>query len=150
MKLSIATLAFLLGISAPALAGQCSTQNSIISASNSRVGLRELVRFKIKAPLTGTVSVTAGNGPTFIEDGSGNPVTVHGNRWTDVVFSGMDWMCSARTHFRLPKPVIKDIKLIGQFEGRIEYVVGRRNGHYLGKTQTTANGVTTITLKYGP
>ncbi len=145
-----ATFAILVAFTSVAAAGSCVTPNSIIKVSNSRVGVREMVQFQIKAPFTGSVAVTAGNGPTFFEDGSGDPVRVGGNRWTSVVFRGMDWMCSSRKVFALPKPVVKDIKNIGQFEGQIEYVVGRRNGHYLGKTQSTAKGVTTITLKYGP
>jgi hypothetical protein len=133
-----------------AFAASCTAPNSIIKVSNSRIGVREMVTFRIKAPLSGTYSITAGHGPTFIEDGSGNPIHVGGNRWTDVTFRQMNWLCSTPTHFVLPKHVIKDIKLIGQFEGQIEYVVGRRNGHYLGHTVSTSGGITRIKLKYGP
>jgi hypothetical protein len=150
MKRTVALFVFLLAMASPGMAAPCNTPNSMIKVSNSRVGLRELVQFQIKAPLTGSFTITAGNGPSFIQDGSGDPITVRGNRWTDVVFRGMDWMCSSHTRFALPKPVVKDIKNIGQFEGQIEYVVGRRNGHYLGHAVSTAGGITTITLKYGP
>jgi hypothetical protein len=150
MKRTAIIICLFLATASAAAAGTCASQNSIIKVSNTRVGLRELVKFQVKAPLTGSFAITAGSGPTFIQDGSGNPVSVRGNRWTDVVFRNMDWMCSARTRFALPKPVVKDIKNIGQFEGQIEYVIGRRNGHYLGHAVSTAGGITTITLKYGP
>jgi hypothetical protein len=145
-------LSFLIAcvVSVPSVfAASCTAPNSIIKVSNARMGMRETVTFRVKAPFIGSFAILATSGPTFFEDGSGNPITVRGNRWTDIRFRNMDWMCSTRTRFMLPKPVVKDIKNVGQFEGQIEYVIGRRNGHYLGHKVSTAGGITTITLKFG-
>ena len=128
----------------------CNTSNSIVKVKNLKLGAQERVEFYIKTPFTGSVVVAAASGGTFIQDGSGNPIVVAGNRWTDVKFQSMDWTCSSPTLFSLPQPVLKDIKLTGQFEGQIEYAIGRHNGHYLGQTSSTKGGVKKIMLKFGP
>jgi len=133
-----------------ALAAPCTAVNSITKVKNRKVGIHEYVDFFVKAPFTGSVSVAAATSGTFIQDGSGNPIVVAGNKWTDVKFKSMDWTCSSATSFALPKPVLKDIKLIGQFEGQIEYGIGRHNGHYLGQTMVTVGSQKRVTLKYGP
>ena len=78
------SVVFILALSAfcgpAALAANCVVPNSIVEVRNQKTGARETVEFKIKAPLTGSYTITAGNGPTFIQDGSGDPITVGGNR----------------------------------------------------------------------
>lgn len=134
----------------PTLAAVCTSSNAIIKVENQKIGVREVVDFYIRTPFAGVFMVTAAPNGNFIQDGSGNPVSVAGNRWTDVKFRNMNWMCSSSTIFSLPKPIVKDIKNIGQFEGQIEYVIGRRNGHYLGQTMTTAGSMKRLRLKFGP
>jgi hypothetical protein len=136
--------------SGAAQAASCSTVNSIIKVQNRKVGAREFVDFWVKKPFTGAIVITAAPSGNFTQDGSGNAILVAGNKWTDVKFSSMDWMCSTQTIFSLPKPIIKDIKNIGQFEGQIEYVIGRINGHYLGQVTTNFATQKRITLKFGP
>ncbi len=133
-----------------AVAAPCTTVNSITKVKNRKIGVYEYVDFYVKAPFTGSVSVAAATSGTFIQDGSGNPIVVGGNRWTDVKFQSMDWTCSSATSFALPKTVLRDIKLIGQFEGQIEYGIGRHNGHYLGQTIATIGSQKRVTLKYKP
>jgi hypothetical protein len=141
----------LLGLTAiQAEAANCNTANSIVKVQNLKVGAREYVDFWVKKPFTGTLSITAAATGNFTQDGSGDPISVGGNTWTDVKFSGMDWTCSSQTLFTLPKPIVKDIKNIGQFEGQIEYVIGRLNKHYLGQTTTNFATQQRIRLKFGP
>ena len=150
MKKSFAILTVLLLSVPSARATTCTTANSIVKVKNLKLGSQERVEFYIKTPFTGSVVVAAASSGTFIQDGSGNPIVVVGNRWTDVKFKSMYWTCSSLTLFSLPKPILKDIQLIGQFEGQIEYAIGRHNGHYLSQTSSTSGGVKKITLKYGP
>ena len=150
MKSSLLALIFVLLSASIVSAATCNTANSIVKVKNLKLGAQERVEFYIMTPFTGSVVVAAASNSRFIQDGSGNPIVVAGNRWTDVKFQSMDWTCSSPTLFSLPKPVLKDIKLIGQFEGQIEYAIGRHNGHYLGQTSNTSGGVKKITLKFGP
>ncbi len=132
------------------MAANCVDPNSITKVTNRKVGVFEYVDFFIKAPFSGTVLVKAASSATFIQDGSGNPIHVGGNKWTDVTFRQMDWLCSSLINFSLPKPVLKDIKLIGSFEGQIEYAIGRHNGHYFGQSLSTVGGQRRLTLKFKP
>jgi hypothetical protein len=140
-----------LSVVASAQAATCTNANTITKVMNVKTPTREYVDFYIKSPFTGTVAVTAAASGAFIQDGSGNPINVAGNHWTDVKFENTDWTCSSTTSFVLPKPVLKDIKLIGQFEGQIEYAIGRHNGNYLGQTlSTVAGGKKRLRLKFRP
>ncbi len=148
MKQSTLVLLLLLSTASSAFAANCTAPNSITTVRNVHRGQREYVDFYVKAPMTGTVSVVSASGPNFVEDGSGNTITVAGNRWTEVKFASMYWTCSTLTSFVLPKHFIKDIKNIGQFEGQIAYVIGRHNGHYLGQAWTVRGGQKRLRLKY--
>lgn len=111
----------------PAIAA-CTAANSLVKVTNYKLGAYEYVDFWIKPAFTGTIAYTAPTSGTFTEDPSGNSITVAGNRWTDVKFTNMFWTCSTLTVFNVPKPRIKAVKRIAQFEGTIEYVIGRQNG----------------------
>jgi hypothetical protein len=131
-----------------AYAANCTAPNSIVKVSNSKSGPWEFVDFYVKAPLTATTSVTAPTGPNFTEDASGNPIFVPGNRWTEVTFNAVDWMCSAPTQFSLPKPIVKSIKQTGRFEGTVSYVIGRNGRHFMGSSGATIGGLKRLRLKY--
>jgi hypothetical protein len=131
-------------------AANCSDPNSVTKVTNRRAAGFEYVDFFVKAPFTGTVSVTAAASGTFTEDPSGDSITVAGNKWTEVKFRGMFWMCNVVNSFSVPKPIIKGVKSTGQLEGHVDYAIGRKNGHYLGVTTTTIGGQKRVTLKFGP
>jgi hypothetical protein len=76
---------------------------------------------------------------------------VRGNRWTKVRFDNVNWTCTIPTFFHLPQPILKSIKSIGQFEGVVTYVIGRKNGHFLTFIDENISGFRRrIRLKYGP
>jgi hypothetical protein len=143
-------LLFALALPASVEAATCSVPNSITKVANRKAGGFEYVDFYVKAPFSGSVTVSAPSSGNFTQDPSGDAITVAGNKWAEVKFTGMFWMCSSARSFSLPKPIIKDIKSIGEFEGQIDYVIGRNNGHYLGSTTSTVSGKKRITLKFGP
>ena len=138
----------IVGLPLAAHADHCTVPNSIVKVTNSRSGPWEVVDFYVKAPMTASTSVTAPTGPTFTEDASGNPITVPGNRWTQVTFNSVDWMCSTSSLFSLPKPIVKSIKQTGRFEGTVSYVIGRKGHHFMGSSWATIGGLKRLRLKY--
>jgi hypothetical protein len=136
----------------PALAqvGPCNEPNAILRVRNTAIGVNEYVVFKFKKPPTmPNVSVIAAR-PPFTQDGSGEPVTVGGALFTQVTFRGVVWTCKIAEEFHLPRAGIKDIKSIGQFEGIITYVIGRRaTWHYRATySYDSPGGVRSIVVKY--
>ena len=134
-----------------ALAANCNTPNSIISATNSVSGGFEYVTFKFKKPPALPQFTVTNVVPPFIQDGSGDTIVVSGSRWTQVKFEHMDWTCSTRQIFALPKPAIKAVKNIGQFEGQIVYVIGRSvASHFISARTISVGGFTLIRVKFRP
>ena len=132
-------------------AANCSTANSIISVSNSKIGGFEYVTFKFKKPPVLPQFSVTNVVPPFIQDGSGDTIFVPGAHWTQVKFDQVEWMCSTQQILSLPKPAIKAVKNIGQFEGQIVYVIGRSAAsHYISTTTTNAGGFTLIKVKFKP
>lgn len=119
-----------------AFAAPCNVANSIVTIKNSKSGGFEYVDFWVKKPVTGSVTTWASTTGSFEHDASGEMINVTGNRWRVVRFSIMQWNCSIWQNFTLPKPRIKDIQNIGQFEGVVTYAIGRQNGSYLGMSVT--------------
>ena len=132
-------------------AANCNTANSIISVTNSKVGGFEFVTFKFKkTPALPQFSVT-NVVPPFIQDGSGNTIIVAGARWTQVKFQQVEWICSTQQFLALPKPAVKAVKNIGQFEGQIVYVIGRSAAsHYITTQTINAGAFTIIRIKLKP
>ena len=142
-------LFFIIAAPSFALATNCNTPNSLISVSNSKSGGFEYVIFKYKNPPTLPVFSVTNVVPPFIQDGSGNTITVAGAHWTQVKFEQMDWTCSTAQLLSLPKPAIKAVKNIGQFEGQITYVIGRSAAsHYISTKTINAGGFTLIKVKF--
>jgi len=131
-----------------AFAAPCSEANSLTKLRNYKSGAYEYVEFWIKAPFSGALSVTAPTSGKFVEDGSGNPISVAGNRWTAVKLTNMAWMCSTQTVISVPRTRIKAIRRISQFEGAIEYVIGRRNGPAPLMTSATIGGQKRIRFRF--
>lgn len=121
--LAATTLAATLA-SPPALAALCTGTGSITKVSNtSPAGLYEYVIFDVKKNpvLPYTVSSVT---PPFTADPSGNPVTVNGNKFKQIQFNNVAWMCTIPHLLTLPKIQVKDVKRLGQFESIVTYIVG--------------------------
>ena len=132
-------------------AANCSTANSIISVSNSKIGGFEYVSFKFKKPPALPQFAVTNVVPPFIQDGSGDTIFVSGARWTQVKFDQVDWMCSIQQFLSLPKPAVKAVKNIGQFEGQIVYVIGRSAAsHFISTRMINAGAFTIIGVKFRP
>ena len=132
-------------------AANCTTANSIISVANSKIGRFEYVTFKFKKPPALPQFVVTNVVPPFIQDGSGDTIVVPGVHWTQVKFQQVEWTCSTRQNLSLPKPAVKAVKNIGQFEGQIVYVIGRSAAsHYISTQTINAGGFTIIRVKLKP
>ena len=152
MKPFLRPVAFAALLLAPALAqaAPCAEPNAIVSLRNTASSHFEYVIFKYQQPPNlPSYTVTAAT-PPFTQDGSGNTVHVGGAKFTRVRFDGVVWTCAIAEHFHLPRAAIKDIKSIGQFEGVITYIVGRRSrSHYVSNTTRAAGaGFREIVVKY--
>jgi hypothetical protein len=131
-------------------AANCTSANSIISVTNYKLGAFEYVRFKVKKPFSANFTTTNVL-PPFTQDGSGDVVPVAGGKWTQVQFQNVEWMCTIAHSFHLPKPIVKDVKSLGQFEGVIAYVIGRRaTSHYISTTTISAGSYNFIRVKFSP
>lgn len=124
--ISVVIALFIAATATPALAAPCTMPGSIVSVTNNRVGNFERVIFNCRRPFPGTYSVSTA-APQFIEDGSGNVITVTGPKYQQIRFKSVVWTCSIAENLHVPKVAIKDIKKIGQFEGVVTYVIGYRN-----------------------
>ena len=134
----------------PAPAANCASANSIISVTNHKLGAFEYVRFKVKKPFSASYTTTNVL-PPFTQDGSGTVVPVSGGKWTQLQFQNVEWMCTIHQAISLPKPIVKDIKSLGQFEGVIAYVIGRKaTSHYISTTTISAGSYKLITVKFSP
>ena len=152
MKHFLPPAAFAAFLLAPALAqaAPCAEPNSIVSVRNTSAGAFEYVIFKYQQPPNlPSYTVTAAM-PPFAQDVSGDPVTVGGAKFTQVRFDGVVWFCTVSEQLHLPRSAIKDIKSIGQFEGVITYIIGRRaRSHYVSNTTRPAGaGFREIVIKY--
>jgi hypothetical protein len=154
VKLAVTALvasAFLVFAAGEAQAAACTEANSIVIIKNSRVGTREYVDFWVKKPITLSVSALADNtGPNFREDPSDRLIVVAGNRWSRIRFMSVNWTCSIPTNLSLPKPIVKSVKSIEQFEGYVTYIIGRRNKSYLGMSQRDFPISRRYRFMYGP
>jgi hypothetical protein len=139
--LSAAALGVLFGMSGPGNAAPCNAPNSIAKIKNTSIGMYEYVVFDfIRPPTLPNYSVSTHSG-TFIQDASGNTVTVTGSHFKQVQFRGVVWTCSIQEVLTLPRTAIKGIKNVGQFEGVITYGVGYRAGSlYMGTYNFNGGG----------
>ena len=150
-KLSLFTLSSAL-LFAPslALAAACGPSGAVTRVKNTSGGAFEYVIFKFhKPPTVPAYTVKAVTGP-FTEDPSGNPVVIAGAKFTEVRFDGVFWMCSITENLNLPKTAIKGVKNIGQFEGVVTYIIGRRAAsHYISNySYDSGPGYRSIVIKF--
>lgn len=125
----------------------CSEYGAIIKVENTKVGADEFVNFYVKSEAP-DFEVTAVQGPKFAMVDGDPPLIVKGNKWTRIAFKGVNWTCEIAVSFKLPKPIIKQVSAIEQFEGYVTYVIGRQNKNYRGRTVSISAGISKISLKY--
>ncbi len=125
-----------LAFPAASLAAPCTVANSVTQVKNVKIGSFEYVDFWVKKPVTASVSTWNSMTGSFEHDASGDIITLPGNRWRAVRFAGASWMCSPWMNLTTPKPRIKAVKSIGNFEGVVTFAIGRQGGSYLGMTVT--------------
>ena len=154
MKSTLAIIAMSLGIifllSTPGFSSPCTAAGSIVSVRNTSVGQYEYVRFKVKLPVNAGFNFAVSTAtPPFIQDPSGNTITVSGSKFKKIRFENVFWTCTISEQFSLPKTAIKGIKQISQFEGIVEYVIGRRKASlYIATTSITSGGFKWIKMKF--
>jgi hypothetical protein len=130
----------------------CNAAGSILSVKNTTSGKYEYVTFRVKKPLQANYgySITTVSGSTFVEDPSGDTITVTGSRFKKIRFRGVYWTCQINEILSLPKFIIKDIKRIKQYEGIVEYVVGYRNppAKFLGSYSVNSSTVRSVVMVF--
>ncbi|HYO90771.1 MAG TPA: hypothetical protein VEQ40_04015 [Pyrinomonadaceae bacterium] len=134
-----------IGFSQSFINPSCTAPGSIMSVTNTSTGNFELVTFRIRRPPQSNYSYTVASviGPTFVEDPSGNTITVNGNRFKRIRLKGIYWKCAITENITVPKIAVRDVKRIKQYEGIVEYVVGYKyNWQYL--TTYTFNSSSTV------
>lgn len=152
MKIILTIIAALAGPSSmlaqSAFASSCGAPGSIKRITNTQAGNYEYVIFDYVRPPTATFSVTTVT-PPFIADGSGDNITISGNKFKQIRFTGVFWTCKIKEVFFLPKTAIKGIKSTGQFEGVVTYVVGYRNAStYIGTSSLSIGPMQRVTMKF--
>jgi hypothetical protein len=146
MLKSLATALFLLSAAA-AQAANCNTPNSLVSYRNFSSGGFEFVEFKFKNPANPNYTVSAATPP--FSNTADNVITVAGAKYTKIIFSSLDWMCTVKRFITTPKPAVKDVKLIDQFEGQLEFVIGRSaTSHYYSTTTINAGAYKLVRVKF--
>ena len=145
--LTLTLTALLLSLAQPIDAQPCSGPRSILRVKNTVIGNHEYVVFDYVRPPAASYSVTPVTGPNFTQDGSGNTITVAGNKFRQIRFSGINWTCSITHNINVPRTAIKDIKGIGQFEGVVTYVVGYRTASvYLGSYSYNVGSIQKVVM----
>jgi hypothetical protein len=147
LRVFTATAIFMLLGGTLGVAATCNTPNSIISYRNFSSGGFEFVEFKFKKPATPDFTVSAATPP--FSDTSDKVIPVAGALHTKIIFRGVDWMCTVQRFITTPKPAIKAVKLIDQFEGQLEFVIGRSAAsHYYSTRSISAGAYQLVRLKF--
>lgn len=134
LSLGLLLLLSSVGFSQSFINPSCTSPSSIISVTNTSAGNFEFVTFRVRRPLQSNYGYTVASviGPTFVEDPSGNTITVNGNRFKRIRFKGIYWTCAIIENLTVPKVAVRDVKRIKQYEGIVEYVIGYKyNWQYL-------------------
>jgi hypothetical protein len=147
LKFFTAAATVLLLSGTPGFAATCNTPNSIVSYRNFSSGGFEFVEFKFKKPATPDFTVSAASPP--FSNTADQVIPVAGSLHTKIVFRGVDWMCTVQRFITTPKPAIKAVKLIEQFEGQLEFVIGRSAAsHYYSTRSISAGAYQLVRLKF--
>jgi hypothetical protein len=147
-RLMVALSGSLLILASAAFAAPCAGPGAILRVRNTVSGNYEYVIFDYIRPPAATYSVTTVT-PPFIGDGSGDNITISGNKFKQIRFTGVVWTCKINEIFSLPKTAIKGIKSTGQYEGVVTYVVGYRNAStYIGASSLSIGSMQRVTMKF--
>ena len=114
----LAALAIMVSALVPTqvFAANCTQTNSLTRVTNtSPAGAYEYVIFDLKT--TSPNYQVSSKSPPFTFDPSDDPVAVAGNKFKQIMFPSVYWMCSIQELLNLPKAQVKDGKLTGQVEG---------------------------------
>lgn len=123
---TLTILGFVLVLSGLVYAAPCTAPGSIKKVKKTRNATHEFVVFDVVMPPNPNYTVSSTN-PPFIEDPSGNPISIVGPNYRKIRFTGVNWMCTIAQNFTTSTVTIKGVKKTGQFEGIVEYVIGYRN-----------------------
>ncbi|HWM25736.1 MAG TPA: hypothetical protein VNP98_13015 [Chthoniobacterales bacterium] len=131
-----------------AFASPCGAPRSIKRITNTHIGKYEYVEFEVRRPPNPQYSVTTVT-PPFTHDGSGDTITVAGNKFKQIRFTGVMWACKINETFSLPKTAIKGIKSTGQFEGVVTYVIGYRTAStYLNTYHYDVGSIRKVVMRF--
>lgn len=152
MKIILTIIAVLAGptsmLAQSAFAQPCGTPGSIKRVKNTKIGIYEYVVFDVRRPPNPQYSITTAT-PPFTEDGSGDPVTVAGNKFKQIRFTGVFWTCGIKEIFSLPRTAIKGVGKTGQWEGVVTYVVGYRTAStYLGAYYYDVGSIRKVVMRF--
>jgi hypothetical protein len=111
-------------LATPANAAPCTEPGSLVSTHIAARGRHELAVFVFRKPAQVTHEVQAVT-PPFMDDPSETPVSVGGDKFTEIRFRNVSWMCSIAENFQTPRQAIIDVKRSSQFEGIVAYIIGR-------------------------
>jgi hypothetical protein len=137
---------FVFSNAATAQLANCSEPGSILRVTKSRAGNFEYVTFEVKA--NDPNYAVKNTKPPFQDYGDDHVIHIKGKAYKSVVFREVNWTCKIRENFRAATSTVQAVRLIEQFEGQVEYVIGySAKSKYVG---VTASGVgsTKVTLKF--
>jgi len=148
-RLTYAGLALLAHLSTVE-AAPCSEPNSISRVRNrAPSGSYEYVVFNFIKPTTVPNYTVTSVSPPFVQDPSGQTITIAGSTFKEIRFSNVVWTCSIEEIFNLPKQAIQGIGRTGQFEGEITYVVGAgSSSRFIDSYSYDAGGIRKIVMRY--
>lgn len=126
MRMLALSLALGLLLSAAANAAPCAEPNSLIRVRNTTQGAFDYIIFRYRKPPAQPAFTVKAALPPFTQDGSGDTITVDGAKFTEVRLTGIVWTCTIDDQLKLPRPAVVDVKNIGQFEGIITFIIGRK------------------------
>jgi hypothetical protein len=145
---ALAVIGVLLIFAGSAYSAPCTDPGSIRRVVKTRNGAYEYVVFDVFLPPNPTYTVTTAH-PPFVQDGSGEPVTVTGPNYKSVRFTGVNWMCTIGENFSVPTTTIKQIKSLGQFEGIVEYVIGyKKASKYAGNYFYDVGSIRKVVVRF--
>lgn len=128
-------------------AANCSEPGSILKVSKSRIGNYEYVVFRVMMPPDPSYTVTTAS-PPFVEDPSGNTVSIPGPNYKSVKFTNVVWTCTIPQSFG-PTRTVRRVRNIGQFEGIVEYIIGYRPGwKYAGNYTYDVGSVRRVVVRF--
>ncbi len=127
--------------------GKCTEPGSIKRVTKTRSGNFEYVTFEVLSA-----------GPTYEVKNAKRPfqmygdekiLRIKGNFFKSIVFRDVYWMCEIAENFSAATSNIMAVKMIEQFEGQVEYIIGyRTRAKYVGVSMTGTGSSRKVVLKF--